>query len=80
MTMSSSKFVYNKFICTNCKACYLCETTRHFITRINEYLQKDQFLDHFKLCKLYKYMLDKAEETLVCRNVYCKLKYVVTFL
>ena len=34
-------FIVYKFICANCKVCYVGETTRHLITRINEYLQKD---------------------------------------
>ena len=31
-------FIVYKFVCVNCKACYVGETTRHFSTRINEHL------------------------------------------
>ena len=34
-------FIVYKFICANYKVCYVGETTRHFITIINEHLQKD---------------------------------------
>ena len=29
-------FIVYKFVCANCKVCYVGETTRHFITRTNE--------------------------------------------
>ena len=41
-------FIVYKFICANCKVCYVGETTRHFITRINEHLQKDAKSNIFK--------------------------------
>ena len=28
-------FIANKFICANCKVCYVGENTRHFISRIS---------------------------------------------
>ena len=34
-------FIACKFICENCNVCYVGETTRQFINRINEYLQRD---------------------------------------
>ena len=37
-----------KFVCANCKVCYVGQTTRHFITRINEHLQKDAKSNIFK--------------------------------
>ena len=41
-------FIVHKFVCANCKVCYVGETTRHFITRINEHLQKDAKSNIFK--------------------------------
>ena len=41
-------FIVYKFVCANCKVCYVGETTRHFITRINEHLQKDAKSNIFK--------------------------------
>ena len=41
-------FIVLKFICANCKVCYVDETPRHFITRINEHLQKDPKSNIFK--------------------------------
>ena len=41
-------FIVYKFICANCKVCYVSETTRHFITRINEHLLKDPKSNIFK--------------------------------
>ena len=41
-------FIVYKFICANCKVSYVGETTRHFITRINEHLQKDPKSNIFK--------------------------------
>ena len=41
-------FIVYKFICANCKVCHVGETTRHFITRINEHLQKDPKSNIFK--------------------------------
>ena len=41
-------FIVYKFICANCKVCYVGETTRHFITRISEHLQKDLKSNIFK--------------------------------
>ena len=41
-------FIVYKSICANCKVCYVGETTRHFITRINEHLQKDAKSNIFK--------------------------------
>ena len=41
-------FIVYKFICANCKVCYVSETTRHFITRISEHLQKDAKSNIFK--------------------------------
>ena len=41
-------FIAYKFICANCKVCYVVETTRHFIIRINEHLQKDAKSSIFK--------------------------------
>ena len=34
-------FITYKLICANCKVCYVGETTRQFITRINEHLLED---------------------------------------
>ena len=31
-------FIFYKLVCANCKVCYVGETTRQFITRINEHL------------------------------------------
>ena len=31
-----------KFICARCKSCYIGETYRHFITRIDEHIKKDK--------------------------------------
>ena len=41
-------FIVYKFVCASCKVCYVGETTRHFITRINEYLQKGARSNIFK--------------------------------
>ena len=41
-------FIVYKFICANCKICYVGETTRHFIARIDEHLQKDTNSNIFK--------------------------------
>ena len=41
-------FIVYKFVCANCKVCYVGETTRHFITRISEHLQKDATSNIFK--------------------------------
>ena len=41
-------FIVYKFACASCKVCYVSETTRHFITRINEHLQKDAKSNIFK--------------------------------
>ena len=41
-------FIVYKFVCANCKVCYVVETTRHFITRINKLLQKDAKSNIFK--------------------------------
>ena len=41
-------FIVYKFVCANCEVCYVGETTRHFITRINEHLQKDAKSNIFK--------------------------------
>ena len=38
----------SSIVFANCKACYLGETTRQFITRINEHLQKDATSNIFK--------------------------------
>ena len=53
-------FIIYKFICTNCKVWYVGETKNHFITRINEYLQKDvefKIFEHF-------------QESSICLSVY----------
>ena len=52
-------FIVQKFICANCKVCYVGETTRHFITRINEHLQKDAKSNTFK----------HLQESRACNNV-----------
>ena len=41
-------FIAYKSISENSKVCYVGETTRHFITRINEHLQKDTKSNIFK--------------------------------
>ena len=41
-------FILYKFICANYKICYVDETTRYSITRINEHLQKDPKSKIFK--------------------------------
>ena len=41
-------FIVYRFIFANCKVCYVSELTRHFITRINEHLQKDPNSNIFK--------------------------------
>ena len=41
-------FIVYIFICAKCKVCYVDETTRHFITRINENLLKDVKSNIFK--------------------------------
>ena len=35
-------FLVYKFICARCKSCYIGETCRRFITRIDEYIKKDK--------------------------------------
>ena len=35
-------FLVYKFICARCKSCYIGETCRHFITRIDEHIKKDK--------------------------------------
>ena len=41
-------FIVYKFINANCKGCYVGETTRHFITRINGHLKKHAMSNIFK--------------------------------
>ena len=48
-----------KFVCVNSKVCYVGETTRHFITRINEHLHKDPKFNMFK----------HLQESPICNNV-----------
>ena len=48
LALHLQSFIVYKFICANCRVCYMGETTRHFITRINEHLQKDAKLNIFK--------------------------------
>ena len=48
LPLDLQSFIGYKFICANCEVCYMGETTRHFITRINEHLQKDAKLNIFK--------------------------------
>ena len=55
-----SLIVY-KSACANCKVCYVGETTRHFITRINEHLQKDATSNIFK----------HLQESRACNNKDC---------
>ena len=50
-------FIVYKFICGNCKVCFVSETTRHFITRINEHLQKDLSPTSLNICKNYVYVI-----------------------
>ena len=35
-------FVVYKFVCPDCNACYIGETTRHLSTRIKEHLETDK--------------------------------------
>ena len=35
-------FLVYKFICARCKSCYIGETCRHFITRIDEHIKKNK--------------------------------------
>ena len=35
-------FLVYKFVCAKCKSCYIGETCRHFITRIDEHIKKDK--------------------------------------
>ena len=44
-------FMIGKFIYANCKVCYVGQTTRHFITRISEHLQKCPKSNIFKRLK-----------------------------
>ena len=41
-------FIVYKFICGNCKVCYVGETIRHFITRLNKHLHKNPNSKIFK--------------------------------
>ena len=52
-------FIVYKFVCANCKVCYVGETTMHFITRINEHLQEDAKSNIFKYLR----------ESRVCNSV-----------
>ena len=52
-------FIVYKFICANCKFCYMGETTRHFITRINEHLQK------YPKSNIFKHL----QESRICNSV-----------
>ena len=47
LALHLQSFIAYKFICANFRVCYMGETTRHFITRINEHLQKDAKPDIF---------------------------------
>ena len=42
--------VVYKFVCASCEACYIGETTKQFISRINEHLHTD------KLSAVYKHL------------------------
>ena len=61
-------FIVYKFVCANCKVCYVGETTRPFITRINEQLQKDAKSNIFK----------HLRESCVCNSVRNKDCFSVT--
>ena len=50
---------FRSFTCANCKICYVGETTRHFITRINEHIQKD------RKSNIYKHL----QESCICNSV-----------
>ena len=39
---SVKSFVVYKFVCPDCNACYIGETTRHMLRRIKEYLEMDK--------------------------------------
>ena len=39
-------FLVYKFVCARCKFCYIGETCRHFMTRINEHLKKKDKKSH----------------------------------
>ena len=52
-------FMVYKFICASCKFCYVGETTRHLITRINELLQKEPKFNIF----------EHLQESRVCNSV-----------
>ena len=43
-------FLVYKFICARCKSCYIGETCRHFITRIDEHMKKDKKYLIFIIC------------------------------
>ena len=48
-------FLVYKFICARCKSCYIGETCRHFITRIDEHIKKDK-----KSC-IFQHLRNKEE-------------------
>ena len=52
--------VVYKFTCARCKACYIGETRRHFMTRVREHLKGD------KSSHIFKHLELSAE----CREVY----------
>ena len=62
LTFHLQSFIVYKFICANCKVCYVGETTRHFITRINEHLQKDA------KSSIFKYLQESSGCNSVCNK------------
>ena len=46
--LSLQSFVFYKFLCPSCEACYVGETTRHFKVRMDEHLRRDKASHVFK--------------------------------
>ena len=84
MVMDLQSFIVCKFICANCNVCYVGETTRQFITRINEQLQRDpksNILNHLRESRICNSVCNKNCFTMIDQaNTEHKLKMKETII